>query len=469
MVAYAPPTVPAYLLSLLANRLTTLGDAFAGQFDGHWLIWEPGQWSAGGIFEHTKTPHGTRVTGSMGNSLSFHLKARQLLKLGRSQRVRHRHRRQRQVLARPVARADEERRRLGGPRALGRRRDEGRRGGARARRRGAAALRRRAARGRRRSDVPQREGPDAQAPRPIAPTLGAALDEPAHPGGRRALAMGLSLHADTLSRRKETLAARPSHGDMHTLSRIAVAVLLSCCRANSEAVPQAPPQRDVFKPIGGIEGENPGYDAQRAPAALIEALGLKPGQRVADVGAGRGYLTLRLAAAVGPGGHVVATDVDDDALAATLRFRVQGRGDITVRKVAPNGELTARLHVALATTGVGAADRVLTARWTTRAHDDLDAAMAAVDGDEGVQLRRARIGSLCVQCLSRLHRYAPDRRPRRPARRPGAPLRRSGRVRGDGLRRQPGWRPEERCIAAAGRGRRRGDATPRSTTSDASS
>lgn len=51
------------------------------------------------------------------------------------------------------------------------------------------------------------------------------------------------------------------------------------------------------------------------------------------------------------------------------------------------GELTARLHVALATTGVGAADRVLTARWTTRAHDDLDAAMAAVDGDEGVRLR----------------------------------------------------------------------------------
>jgi pSer/pThr/pTyr-binding forkhead associated (FHA) protein len=84
MVAYAPPTVPAYLLSLLANRLTALGDAFAGQFEGHWLIWEPGQWSAGGIFEHTKTPHGTRVTGSMGDSLSFHLKTRQLLKLGRS-------------------------------------------------------------------------------------------------------------------------------------------------------------------------------------------------------------------------------------------------------------------------------------------------------------------------------------------------------------------------------------------------
>jgi tRNA A58 N-methylase Trm61 len=38
--------------------------------------------------------------------------------------------------------------------------------------------------------------------------------------------------------------------------------------------------------------------------------------RVADVGAGRGYLTGRLADAVGPSGHVVATDIDATALAA---------------------------------------------------------------------------------------------------------------------------------------------------------
>src|SRR5437867_1016505 len=56
------------------------------------------------------------------------------------------------------------------------------------------------------------------------------------------------------------------------------------------------------------------YDRYRRPDLLIAALELRPGQAVADVGAGRGYLTHRLAAAVGPQGRVVATDIDAAAL-----------------------------------------------------------------------------------------------------------------------------------------------------------
>ena len=53
---------------------------------------------------------------------------------------------------------------------------------------------------------------------------------------------------------------------------------------------------------------------------------------MADVGAGRGFLTTRLAAAVGAGGHVVATDIDGVALAAiprtaNLETRVVQAGD----------------------------------------------------------------------------------------------------------------------------------------------
>ena len=75
------------------------------------------------------------------------------------------------------------------------------------------------------------------------------------------------------------------------------------------------------------------------------------------------------------------------------------RGDSTLDEaIAPAarlGELTARMHQALASTGVTVADDRLTARWTARAYDDLDAAVQLVDGPEGVRLR-ARAGRLAV-------------------------------------------------------------------------
>jgi predicted methyltransferase len=76
-------------------------------------------------------------------------------------------------------------------------------------------------------------------------------------------------------------------------------------------------------------------DRYRQPDKVMAALGLRAGQRVADVGAGRGYLTFRLAEGVGPGGRVVATDIDDDALAA-LRAHRPAAANVDVRKVAPD-------------------------------------------------------------------------------------------------------------------------------------
>lgn len=45
------------------------------------------------------------------------------------------------------------------------------------------------------------------------------------------------------------------------------------------------------------------------PDEVIATLDLQPGSRVADLGAGDGYFTFRLADAVAPGGHVYAIDV----------------------------------------------------------------------------------------------------------------------------------------------------------------
>lgn len=53
-----------------------------------------------------------------------------------------------------------------------------------------------------------------------------------------------------------------------------------------------------------------GRDEWQQPERVVEALEIAPGERVADLGAGGGYFTFRLAHAVGPEGRVYAVDVD---------------------------------------------------------------------------------------------------------------------------------------------------------------
>ncbi len=74
------------------------------------------------------------------------------------------------------------------------------------------------------------------------------------------------------------------------------------------------------------------YDAYRRPEQLLAALHIKPGEQIAEVGAGGGYLTRRLAQAVGTGGQVVATDIDAQALQA-LRQRTQDLPQVQARQV----------------------------------------------------------------------------------------------------------------------------------------
>jgi SAM-dependent methyltransferase len=58
---------------------------------------------------------------------------------------------------------------------------------------------------------------------------------------------------------------------------------------------------------------------------LLARLGLAGGEQVLEIGCGAGALTLPLAAAVGPHGHVVAVDIAEPMLAAT-RQRIGERG-----------------------------------------------------------------------------------------------------------------------------------------------
>jgi cyclopropane fatty-acyl-phospholipid synthase-like methyltransferase len=55
--------------------------------------------------------------------------------------------------------------------------------------------------------------------------------------------------------------------------------------------------------------ESPGRELFDKRVKVVDALGLKPGMRVADVGAGSGFLALLMAQRVGPTGTVYAEDI----------------------------------------------------------------------------------------------------------------------------------------------------------------
>lgn len=81
----------------------------------------------------------------------------------------------------------------------------------------------------------------------------------------------------------------------------------------------------------------PEREEEERLSKLIELLGLEPGQAVADIGAGSGVVTEKLARAVGPKGTVYAVDIQDEML-ALIRERMKGKG---IENVVPVlGEIT---------------------------------------------------------------------------------------------------------------------------------
>jgi arsenite methyltransferase len=70
--------------------------------------------------------------------------------------------------------------------------------------------------------------------------------------------------------------------------------------------------RDPKAYIGALE--DPQRDAYQKPHEVVHALSLKPGEVIADIGAGSGYFTFHLARHVGEKGRVYAVDVSSDMI-----------------------------------------------------------------------------------------------------------------------------------------------------------
>jgi len=60
--------------------------------------------------------------------------------------------------------------------------------------------------------------------------------------------------------------------------------------------------------------ERPERETEEQPDRALDALGLKPGMIVADIGAGTGYMSLRMAKRVAPSGKVYANDLQPEML-----------------------------------------------------------------------------------------------------------------------------------------------------------
>jgi predicted methyltransferase len=80
-----------------------------------------------------------------------------------------------------------------------------------------------------------------------------------------------------------------------------------------------------------------GRDSWQQPDQVVAAFGLRDGDRVADIGAGGGYFTFRLARAVAPSGVVYAVDTDRD-LPSTLAAEAldQGLGNVVAVDAEPD-------------------------------------------------------------------------------------------------------------------------------------
>jgi predicted methyltransferase len=95
--------------------------------------------------------------------------------------------------------------------------------------------------------------------------------------------------------------------------------------------PDAAPHGRLFPPqdLGLLEA--PDRDIWQKPDQIMDALGIADGSIVADIGAGAGWFTIRLARRVGPRGLVYAQDVQREMLEAIGR-RVAKEGLHTVQQ-----------------------------------------------------------------------------------------------------------------------------------------
>ena len=118
-------------------------------------------------------------------------------------------------------------------------------------------------------------------------------------------------------------------------NRLVVCAALVCLAAAQSSRVHPVSGREYAYPMG-VAGaawlERAEREDEEAPARALQIIGIEPGSTIADIGAGSGYFTLRMARMVGPGGRVYANDIQQGML-DIIRKRLSEEGITNVTLV----------------------------------------------------------------------------------------------------------------------------------------
>ena len=103
------------------------------------------------------------------------------------------------------------------------------------------------------------------------------------------------------------------------LSLLAVVALAACDRQATTATGFPKPDRPVSDVVSAQFSTEDQRDSRGEAQTVMDLAEIEPGMTVADIGAGNGYYTVRLAERVGEGGRVLAQDIDQEALDGLAR------------------------------------------------------------------------------------------------------------------------------------------------------
>jgi len=98
-----------------------------------------------------------------------------------------------------------------------------------------------------------------------------------------------------------------------------LALALAACKAGGDTRAETALQfPSAHRPVSELGGNSVSTEVDRdnrnEADTVMSLAAIKPGMTVADIGAGEGYYTVRLAERVGAGGRVLAQDIDKGAL-----------------------------------------------------------------------------------------------------------------------------------------------------------
>jgi len=97
----------------------------------------------------------------------------------------------------------------------------------------------------------------------------------------------------------------------------------------------------AFRPVSALGSNEFSTEVQRDTVKeaqrVMDLANITPGMTVADIGAGNGYYTIRLAERVGPKGRVLAQDIDSDALHRLgLRVERERLDNVSIKQGSPD-------------------------------------------------------------------------------------------------------------------------------------